>query len=81
MQGPSPSVHAGMSQSGGGIAPIAEFMVLRSLQEAVNREIVDLRKHCADTTKLTEEEKHRLDAMRAEQRKIRRSELLCLGHL
>jgi hypothetical protein len=71
MQGPSPSGHAGMSQSGGRIAPIAELMVLRSLQEAVNREIVEVRKHCADPSSLTEEEKHHLDAMRAEQRKIR----------
>ncbi len=52
MQGPSPSGHAGVSQSGGGIAPIAELVVLRSLQEAVNREIADVRKHCADPSKL-----------------------------
>ena len=49
MQGPSRSGHAGMSQSGGGIAPIAELVVLRSLQEAVNKEIADVREHCADT--------------------------------
>ena len=72
MQSPSPSGDAGASQSdNAGIAPIAELMVLRSLQVAVSREIADLRKHSADPSKLTEEEKRLLDAMRVEQRKIR----------